>query len=144
MPKWLLFTFVIVGFLGFLDATYLTVEHYLGVIPPCYVADGCELVLTSEYATVAAGVPNSLLGSLYYLTITLIAIFFWDTRSKRALIVLGFLPIVGLMASVWFVYLQLFVIKAVCFYCMVSAILSAILFLASAYLLKLIRKNSFN
>lgn len=144
MPKWLLLTFIIVGFLGFLDATYLTVEHYFGVIPPCYVADGCEKVLTSEYATVATGVPNSLLGSLYYLAITLIAIFFWDTRSKKALTVLVFLPIVGLVASVWFVYLQLFVIKAICFYCMISAVLSAVLFLASAYLLKLIRKNSFN
>lgn len=56
--KWLVLGFLILGFLGFLDATYLTVKHYLGTPINCSIFEGCEKVTTSQYATVG-GVPVS-------------------------------------------------------------------------------------
>jgi len=64
--SWMI-AFAVVALLGFVDATYLTVEHYRGVVPPCTTA-GCEIVLTSEYS-VLFGVPTALFGSVYYFLI---------------------------------------------------------------------------
>ena len=38
---------------------------------------------------------------------------------------------VGLLFSIWLTYLELFVINAICMWCVVSAILAAILFVLS-------------
>jgi len=50
--------FLAVSAVGFLDATYLTVEHYRVGIPPCAIL-GCEIVLTSAQSRIA-GVPVAL------------------------------------------------------------------------------------
>ena len=47
----------IVALIGFADASYLTVEHYRNVIPPC-TTSGCETVLTSSYSTILHGFPT--------------------------------------------------------------------------------------
>src|SRR5579872_6247498 len=57
----------ILGFLGFLDATYLTILHYKNTIPPCTL-HGCEVVLSSVFATIG-GVPIALIGAGYYLVV---------------------------------------------------------------------------
>lgn len=141
IPRWLLISFIIVSFIGFLDSTFLTLEHYNQGILPCYVFSGCEEVTTSRYATVA-DVPVSLAGAAFYLLIFLVAVFYLDSKNAKALKVLIFLPAVGFLASLWFLYLQLFVIEAICFYCVVSLISSTALFVFSLYLVGLIKRSS--
>jgi uncharacterized membrane protein len=114
--------------IGFIDAAYLTTKHYLGAPPPCGVFGGCETVTTSKYATIA-GVPLALLGALYYLAVFLFVIAYLDTRRIGILQMTAGFSAVGFLASVWFVYLQLFVIKAICPYCMLSAFASTVLFM---------------
>ena len=126
IPNWLIFTFLAVSFLGFLDATYLTAQHYLGPIPPCVITTGCETVLTSEHSVIF-GIPTALLGSVYYLLLFLLAIFSIDIK-REIIRFAAFLTPMGFFASFWFVYLQLFVIKEICSYCVVSAATSTILF----------------
>lgn len=126
---------IIVGLLlaasliGFVDAAYLTAKHYLGAPPPCGAFGGCETVTTSEYATIA-GAPVALLGALYYLAVFLAVIAYLDTRRPGILRMTAGFTAVGFIASVWFVYLQLFVIRAICPYCMLSALASTVLFSA--------------
>lgn len=123
----LLWIIVIVAFLGFLDATYLTVQHYMNTVPPCSATQGCERVLTSQYATVA-GIPVALGGVLFYLAVFVLA--FWMTMNgfRKAVPLLFGLTIIGLVTSAVLVYLQLGVLKAICLYCMGSAISSTLLF----------------
>lgn len=128
IKRWIVITFATVSFIGFLDATYLTALHYLNVIPPCIVTSGCETVLTSEYNTLFGIIPNALLGSLYYLTLFILAIISLEFAQRRALALTALLTPIGFLMSAYFVYLQLFVLKAICFYCMVSAAASMILF----------------
>ncbi len=131
--------FLFVGFLGFLDATYLTVEHFQGTIPPCSVVQGCERVLTSPYAT-AAGIPVALLGALYYLGIVVGALFYFDTAREKILEHLAWFTSAGLLASLWFLFLQAFILHSFCQYCLLSAATSTTLFgLGMWYLLE--RKN---
>jgi uncharacterized membrane protein len=126
--SWLLLFFPILGAIGFVDATYLTVKHFLGTPVACSLLHGCETVLTSKYASVF-GIPTALLGSFYYLTILILAVLYLDSRKQMFLKLLAYLTPIGFIASLCFVYLQIFVIKAICLYCMTSAATSTLLFI---------------
>ncbi|MEK7487729.1 MAG: vitamin K epoxide reductase family protein [Patescibacteria group bacterium] len=131
--------FCIVSAIGLLDATYLTVKHYLGGIPPCTLR-GCEVVLTSAYNTIA-GIPVALLGALYYATIFILSLAYIISKKEVVIRRASYLTPVGFLASVYFVYLQLFVINAICLYCMASAATSTLLFILGAYVVIVMRKQ---
>ncbi len=127
IPRAFTIAFMIVSFIGFLDATYLTAQHYLGSFPPCVITTGCETVLVSEQSVIF-GIPTALLGAGYYLIIFLLTIIALELRQGKIFHFVAFLTPIGFLASLYFVYLQLFVLKEICFYCMVSAATSTILF----------------
>ncbi|MES2216436.1 MAG: vitamin K epoxide reductase family protein [Patescibacteria group bacterium] len=119
-------TLFVVALLGFVDAAYLTIEHFQGKIPPCTVG-GCEAVLTSTFSTIA-GMPVSLGGAIYYL-ILLIGIFaYFDLKNPSILKWTLALSIPAFILSMWFVVVQLFILRSICIYCMGSAITTTILF----------------
>ncbi len=124
-----LFAFPILGAVGFSDATYLTVKHFLGTTVPCSILHGCEQVLSSKYSSIW-GIPVALFGSLYYLTILILAAIYIETRNVLFLKISAVLTCFGFAASLGFVYLQIFVIKSICLYCMGSALTSTLLFIA--------------
>lgn len=126
-------TMIIFGTIGFGDATHLTISHYTGADLRCGNAGGCNTVTGSAYSAIL-GIPVALLGALYYASVILLAIAYLDTKKEKLLRVLTVLPIAGLVASLWFVYLQLFVIHSICIYCMVSAGTSTVLFILSQLL----------
>lgn len=138
--NWLLFFFPILGATGFVDATYLTVKHFLGTPVACSLLRGCETVLTSKYASIS-GIPVALLGAFYYLTILILAVLYIDSRKQVFLKIIAYLTPVGFLASLSFVYLQIFVIKAICLYCMVSAGTSTLLFILGMIYLARNRKK---
>jgi uncharacterized membrane protein len=133
IPNWFIFAFLAISFLGFLDATYLTAEHYLGAIPPCVITTGCQTVLTSEHSTIL-GIPTALWGAMYYLLLFLISVFSFDI-NRGMICRAAFLTPIGFLASLYFVYLQLFVIKEICSYCIVSASTSTILFILGLFII---------
>lgn len=105
----LVWALIVIGFLGFLDATFLTAEHYLGTLLGCPIFGGCDKVLTSPYSTVL-GVPVALAGAVFYLAVFVLGIAYFDTKQKRLLVFAAYLVLFGFAASLWFLYLQLFVI----------------------------------
>jgi uncharacterized membrane protein len=135
IPKWIIFALIFVSFIGFLDATYLTAKHYLGTPLECSIFEGCERVTTSPYATVF-GIPVALLGALYYLFIFILSVAYLDTKRSLFISIIPPFTAMGLLASVWFIYLQLFVIKAICIYCVVSAVTSTALFILGIFVIR--------
>jgi uncharacterized membrane protein len=119
-PRWLRVSILVVALIGFLDAMYLTANHYLGVVPPCFVVQGCEQVTTSSYALIL-GIPVALLGAIYYLVIFALALRFSEKKQFRMLQLLHLATAVGFIMSLWFLYAQAFIIKAWCMYCLGSA-----------------------
>ena len=116
----------VVALVGLLDALYLTVEHLSGQSVRCMVVSGCDEVLQSRYATVGYGVPVAAVGALAYFTafsLATLAAFGYD-GARRLLA-----PLVAVMflATLWFLYLQAFVIKAFCTYCLISATVTTVL-----------------
>ena len=119
------------SFIGILDASYLSYEHYSNTIPPCslhavFLAD-CGKVLTSSYATVF-GIPVALFGVVYYTALFILMLLLLIKKQKIFLHITRILVVIGLIASIYFVTLQLFVIQAICFYCMTSALNSFVIF----------------
>ena len=116
----------LVALVGLADATYLTVEHLTGQSVRCMVVSGCDEVLQSSYATVAAGVPVAAVGALAYFTVFSLAILAaYGYEGARKLLA----PLVAVMflATLWFLYLQAFVIRAFCTYCLISATVTTVL-----------------
>jgi uncharacterized membrane protein len=140
IPKGLVWAFIIIGFLGFLDATFLTAEHYLGSLLNCPLFGGCEKVTTSPYAVIG-GIPVALIGAIYYLAIFILGIVYFDTKHARILRFAANLTPLGLIASLWFLHLQIFVIKALCFYCLVSLMTSTLLFIFGLFFLRKFRNS---
>jgi len=136
-PRWATIFLVVFALIGFCDATYLTIDHYQNVAPPCFVGS-CEVVLTSAYSTVA-GIPVSIFGVAYYLFV-LIALFTFinsttdpvtgkkNVRAYHA--ALAVTPI-GFLASLYFFILQAFVLHHFCQYCLLSATTSTLLFITA-------------
>lgn len=127
----------ILSFLGFADATYLTVDHYLAFPVPCSLTHGCDTVLTSVYATIGP-VPISLIGVFYYLVIlgTVLYIFTSGAASRYIRRALAGITGAGFLFSCYLVYLQIFAIHAICEYCLGSAIISTLLLPLSIVLWK--------
>src|SRR3989338_7652435 len=105
--NWLPFAFLIVSAFGFADASYLTAKHFLGAPVACSILKGCEQVTTSQFAVIF-GVPVALLGSLYYLTILVLSVVYLDTRKIDILNFITKITPLGFLASLYFVYLQIF------------------------------------
>ncbi len=135
IPKWLFWAFIILSFIGFLDAAYLTAVHYLGITPNCTILEGCETVTTSKYATVF-GVPIALFGAMYYLSVFLLSVIYFDNKNEKVLLLAAYLTPLGFLASLVLIYLQLFVIYAICLYCIVSAATSTLLFILGLILFR--------
>lgn len=138
IPNSIVIAMAVISLLGFLDATYLTVEFFRGVIPNCGNFTGCETVTTSPYSAIG-GVPVALFGALYYLSIFLGVMLYVDQRDVRVLQWVSRFTVAGLLASAVFVYLQVAVIGAWCLYCVASAVTSTLLFALGMWVLSRIK-----
>jgi len=96
---------------------YLTYTHFFGLAPVCLASGQCEIVQSSKYA-VMFGIPVPLIGLVGY------ALMLASLQIKNELgRLLGVLLTVGGFAfSCYLTYLELFVIHAICQWCVSSAI----------------------
>ena len=136
MNSKILWLVILLAILGIFDTTYLTAEHYLGSPVYCPIGGECEEGLSSPYSTIY-GIPLALFGAAFYF-FTLVLALIYQLNANRFLLKLFFISsFFAFIFSGWLVYLQLFVIKAICIYCVISAVNVTILFVISVYLLKL-------
>lgn len=137
LSKKIVLAYWLLGFAGFLDGAYLTLKYYTAGIIPCVIGN-CEQVTSSIYSTVGP-VPVALLGALYYLFILLCAAASTANGNPKPLYFAAKISVIGFAASLWFVFAQAFLIKAWCQYCLLSALISTLIFLLS-YLVVLKKK----
>ena len=109
----------VLSLLGLADALYLTIEHLTGQTVRCTILSGCSEVLSSQYAVVA-GMPLAAVGAAAYFAVfslAVLALFGYRIAGK----ILTPLVIAMFFVSVWLFYLQAFVIRQFCQYCLISA-----------------------
>jgi uncharacterized membrane protein len=100
---------------GIAVAGYLTWVHYEPAALICTSGGGCERVQESDYAVVA-GIPLAVLGLAAWVAALILALV--DRPLLRTL--LAALAVTALAFSVYLVILQLFVIDAICVWCVVN------------------------
>ena len=115
----LLFTLAAIGIS---ETIYLIRKRIASEKPVCPIGDDCLLVLSSRYSKMFL-VQNDILGLLVYIVISFIAgflvigiepIFLWNFALKILVAIASFM-------SIFFTYLQWRVIRAWCFWCLMSA-----------------------
>jgi len=123
---------LILSALGILIAGYLTYVHIAQAKPYCAGLGDCERVNTGPYSQIA-GIPVALLGLLAYVALfgaTLIILRDGPGAEMAALAVFG-LALFGVLFSGYLTYLEVFVIRAICPWCVASAITITLIFLLS-------------
>ena len=118
--------------IGIADAFYDSYAIYNGQLlwcpPPI---DGCNTVAASPYARIF-GVPLGYLGLAFYLAMLGLALWLRLAPVSRALRWIALLYAgAGLGASMYFFYIQRTYIHAFCIYCLISGILTLLLFIAA-------------
>jgi uncharacterized membrane protein len=99
-------------------AGYLTYVHYADVQILCLAHGGCETVQKSAYAKLA-GVPVALLGLIGYVGI-LVSL---ALRGEAGRMTGALVALVGFGFSAYLTYREVFTIKAICQWCVASAVL---------------------
>jgi uncharacterized membrane protein len=119
--------------LGLAVAFYVAQASYSGRLlwAPLPLFDGSNIVARSPYARVA-GIPLSFLGVMYYAHMLGLAGFLaYESRSRglgmAALAYAG----IGVAYSLFSMYIQGALVGAFCVYCIVSGIVTLLLFLAA-------------
>ena len=118
----------ILALVGLLDASYLAVERLRGGEPFCPIGGGCATVQNSPFS-VLFGLPIAYLGVLAYMALfALLLVSLSRTQMFGVPMLLALLAVssVGVLFSLYLTYLQLAVIHAICFWCVVSALIQLI------------------
>ena len=117
-------------------AGYLTFEYARGSSPICAFIKGCDVVAESAYARVG-GIPTPAFGLGMYLVLAVL----YGVRLlspppeqvervfRAASLVL---TIAGTGISAWLTYIELFVLHAICSWCIASAVIVTLLLAVAA------------
>jgi uncharacterized membrane protein len=123
----LLIAIAAISVIGIAVATYLTYTHYAGLNVVCPVSGGCETVQKSVYSKLA-GVPVAVLGLAGYIAI-LLSLAIRNELGRMA----GFgIALIGCLFSLYLTYREVFTIKAICPWCVSSAVMMTILTILTA------------
>lgn len=102
--------------IGLVIAAYLSIVELQGYAPVCGPIKGCEEVARSEYSRIG-GIPVAVYGVVLSITLLTLAIAWWRTDIYGLLLAHYALSLAGVLFEVYFLYLQVFVIGAVCVWC---------------------------
>jgi uncharacterized membrane protein len=123
----------LLALIGLFVAMYLTM-YKTGMIGEITCSIGsCETVNTSRWSTFL-GLPVAAWGLGFYITALTVAIVGssdrWADERGPAVVMVG-LSGWGVLFSLWLTYLELFVIHAICMWCVISAIIVTLIFITS-------------
>ncbi len=126
---------LLLAFFGLADSAYLTQHALSGTPLLCDIQNltGCNIVAASEYSRIF-GIPLAEFGVLFYCIIFVLAaleIIIFDQLLRR---VLQAISLVGVIASLYFTLVQVFVIGAFCIYCLASALIALLILILASFI----------
>lgn len=133
----LLALILLLAFVGIADAWYLAESALSDTALTCGIGviDGCNVVAQSDYSYLF-GIPLGIYGVLFYTLVVLFAALVLVLPRTRTILLLASTTLVGLLFSLYFLALQVFVIKALCIYCLLSVGISLVLAVLAGILWK--------
>jgi uncharacterized membrane protein len=120
----------ILAWLGVLDATYLLIYKLTNNPPMCLGSGGCHNVNFSPYSEIN-GIPVSIFGIIAYLVVA--GILLLEPRVKIArengsLAIFG-ISLAGVAFTAYLTWLEIYVIHAICPFCVASAVIICLIFI---------------
>ena len=106
----------VLDLIGLAIASYLAIVEVGGGVPVCGPLHGCETVAQSEYSRIG-GVPVAVYGVALSLVLLVLAVAWWRTNLYGLLLAHYGLSLAGVIFEVYFLYIQIAVIRAVCVWC---------------------------
>lgn len=129
---------LLLSILGAIDSVYLWIIKLVNKPTLCIQGVGdCWSVNTSKYSEIN-GIPISVLGAVAYLLIIIIIIFenrIELVKRNSTLAVFG-ITLIGVVYSAYLTYLEIWIIRAICPFCILSALIMLALFSLSIIGLK--------
>ena len=122
---------VLAAVIGLLISLYLAATKLAGGVPACLPGGGCETVALSEYSSIF-GIPVALLGTAFSVVVLVTLLAWVRGRDRRLLYAAYALALFGVVFVGYLTYLELFVIRAICQWCVGYAISMVVLFAATA------------
>jgi uncharacterized membrane protein len=101
---------------GLAIAGYLSSVELAGNLPYCGPLKGCEEVALSEYARIN-GIPVAVFGVVLSVALLVLAVAWTRTNLPSLLAAHYGLSLIGVVFELYFTYLEVFVIGAVCIWC---------------------------
>lgn len=123
------------AFFGLADSLYLAESEASGTPLLCNIQNlsGCNTVTQSEYARLF-GIPLAGYGAVFYgilFALAMLEIVLYNRLVRRALQIGALL---GLIASLYFTFVQMFLIGAFCIYCLASALVALLIFISASFI----------
>jgi uncharacterized membrane protein len=115
---------VILSVIALSVSLYLSMAKALNLTVPCGITGGCETVLSSKYSAFF-GIPLSTWGIAFFFAIIFSALLANHYGLWRK--ILTVLLSLGGLASLSLLFLQFFVIKKICQYCLITDVLTIIM-----------------
>jgi len=133
-PGWLTWATPILALIGLGVAGYLAYVETRQVAAVCGPVGDCNAVQASPYARLFGVLPIGVLGALGY--VALLTAWLWGRYGRGRLAELAPLAVFaialfGVLFSLYLTYLEPFVIRAVCAWCLTSAVVMTTLLLLS-------------
>lgn len=110
-----------VTLVGLLASGYLVAVRLAGEAPVCGPVEGCDTVSSSAYATVL-GIPVAVLGFGLSIVLVACAVTWWRRRDRWALLLAYGLLLLATLVVAYLTFIELFVIHAICAWCVLYAI----------------------
>jgi uncharacterized membrane protein len=103
--------------IGLAISLYLSANEIAGTAPVCMAGGGCETVAASQYSH-WFGIPVAFFGVLFSGVLVARVVAWWRTGDGRLLLAVYAQGLIGVVLELYLVYLELFVISAICEWCM--------------------------
>lgn len=140
MDKKLYWSSVTLSVLGMLVSIYMSIYKLTSNNAMCLGSGDCSTVNASPYAEVY-GIPVAFVGVLGYFAIFALLIFqnrLGDFIQQNSTLAVFGLALTGFAFTVYLIYLEIYVIKALCPFCITSQITMTILFMIA--IVRLVRQ----
>jgi len=123
-----------VSFLGLAISGYLLVTYVSSDPIVCVSGEGCLVAQLSEYSSFFS-IPTPAYGVIFYFTLGIIAAIWSNENHRQLQMPLALLTSIGLGISIFLTYVEAFVIRAWCSWCLGSAFLTIVAFVIAWRLL---------
>lgn len=143
MDKWLYRTMIVLAVIGLLVATYMTIYKWTNNNAMCLGSGDCGTVNASKYSEVN-GIPVALIGFLGYASILGVLVlekrkvFMAEFFEENATLLTFGLALTGFLFTLWLIYVEVALIKALCPFCLTSQVVMTIIFILS--IIRLVRQ----